>query len=232
MKLTAKAGVLDTALSVAASVRASKNFASTAHFVATDDNISILCSDNSIGSISVEAAATVDESGQIAVSAQRIAALVSSFATSNTVVLRTTDRDAEISSGNSRSRLPKLTDLPVALALDQDIATLQLSCSGILTLLEPISVADDERTRSWDNGKSLDLFLARQPLNGADVITVEAPGTTKVAVSLSQLAAILNEFSCERIQLWSFPAEKQEKATTDKEGPTLPSDSSSQGNNK
>jgi DNA polymerase III subunit beta len=54
---------------------------------------------------------------------------------------------------------------------------------------------------SWRAGSHLDLYLARRPLDGADVIKAEAQGSAEVALSLPQFTALLKEFDSEHIQL-------------------------------
>ena len=54
---------------------------------------------------------------------------------------------------------------------------------------------------SWRNGSSLDLHLARCPLDGADRVAAKAHGSAEVALSLPQFAALLKEFSSRHIQL-------------------------------
>jgi hypothetical protein len=54
---------------------------------------------------------------------------------------------------------------------------------------------------SWGNGRRLDLYLARSPLDGADVVEAEVHGGTEVALSLPQFAALLKEFSDEHVLL-------------------------------
>jgi DNA polymerase III subunit beta len=54
---------------------------------------------------------------------------------------------------------------------------------------------------SWGNGQSLDLHLARRPIDGADVVAAEVCGCAKVALSLPQFTALLRGFNSEHIQL-------------------------------
>jgi hypothetical protein len=54
---------------------------------------------------------------------------------------------------------------------------------------------------SWGNGRCLDLHLARNPLDGADVVAADVNGGAEIALSLRQFAALLKEFSGDRIQL-------------------------------
>ena len=54
---------------------------------------------------------------------------------------------------------------------------------------------------SWGHGRRLDLYLARSPLDGADVVAAEVHGSAEVALSLPQFAALLREFSDEHVLL-------------------------------
>jgi DNA polymerase III sliding clamp (beta) subunit (PCNA family) len=304
--------------------------------VADDGTVRATCSDRAIANTAT-APATVHEPGHVAVSADRLAALVASFAPSAPVTLSTTESAAIVVCGNSHSRLSSIpwTDLPDALAFDSEIAHVEVSGGDCLLLLEPLSAAASARdisrafpcgiflhtvndqlvavctdgcrlirvavsaaefstTRdlilpqeaaqvlrwlvsrtkpekvtlrrsrtllavtgpdfefisrlidakfppyeavfpaaspnfitcarsellaalsrlaavatadppllalSWTNVGPLKLFLARQPDDGADAIAAQAHGAAKVAVPLSQLAAMIDEFSGERVQL-------------------------------
>jgi DNA polymerase III subunit beta len=53
---------------------------------------------------------------------------------------------------------------------------------------------------SWTNAGSLYLTLARQPGDASDVIAAEAKGVANLAVPLSQLMEMLNDFKAERIR--------------------------------
>jgi DNA polymerase-3 subunit beta len=54
---------------------------------------------------------------------------------------------------------------------------------------------------AWKEGSDLDLHLARCPCDGADVVTADAFGSAKVALSLPQFTALLEEFDSEQIRL-------------------------------
>jgi DNA polymerase III sliding clamp (beta) subunit (PCNA family) len=54
---------------------------------------------------------------------------------------------------------------------------------------------------SWRDGSNLQLYLARCPLDGADIVAAEVRGSADIALSLPQFAALLQEFSDDRIQL-------------------------------
>jgi DNA polymerase-3 subunit beta len=332
MKFVAKASVLASALSLAAAAARKKG---VVRLVAGDGSVRVSCSDNAIASTAT-ASATVHEPGQVAVSADRLAALVGSFAAGEPVTLSTTETMASIVCGNSRSRLPMIpwTDLPDVPAIDGEIANIEMSGAECLLLLEPlfaaaakdstrfylcgiflhtvgdqliavctdgvrlirvgVSAAEFSATRdlilppvsatvlrwlvtrtkpdkvtlrrsqnllavtgpdfefvsrlidfkypayeavvpvaspnavtvdraellaalsrlaavatadppllalSWTKAEPLKLFLARQPDDGADAIEAQVHGTANVAVPLSQLAAMIDEFNGERVQL-------------------------------
>jgi DNA polymerase-3 subunit beta len=54
---------------------------------------------------------------------------------------------------------------------------------------------------SFDGSSDLNVFLARQPDDGSDLIAAEATGNAKVAVAPSQLAAMLSEFSSMHLRI-------------------------------
>jgi DNA polymerase III sliding clamp (beta) subunit (PCNA family) len=54
---------------------------------------------------------------------------------------------------------------------------------------------------SWRNGGHLELYLARCPLDGADIVAAKARGSADIALSLPQFAAVLKQFSDDHIQL-------------------------------
>ncbi|WP_029582506.1 DNA polymerase III subunit beta [Bradyrhizobium sp. URHD0069] len=54
---------------------------------------------------------------------------------------------------------------------------------------------------SFDGSSDLNVFLARQPDDGSDLIAAEATGSAKVAVAPSQLAAMLSEFSSMHLRI-------------------------------
>jgi DNA polymerase-3 subunit beta len=54
---------------------------------------------------------------------------------------------------------------------------------------------------SWRKGGNVDLYLARCPLDGAATVAAEVRGSTDIALSLPQFAALLQGLSEDRIQL-------------------------------
>src|ERR1700733_2371668 len=102
MKFVARAGDLARALSLAAAAARKKG---VVRLVAGDGTARVTCGDNAIANTAT-ASATVHEPGQVAVSVDRLAALVAGFDPGAPVTLSTTDNTATIVCGNSRSRLP------------------------------------------------------------------------------------------------------------------------------
>ena len=92
MKLVAQAGALASALSLAAAAVRTKG---VVRLVADDGTARVTCSDNTIANTAT-ASATVHEPGQVAVSADRLAALVAGFAPSERVTLSTTESIARL----------------------------------------------------------------------------------------------------------------------------------------
>jgi hypothetical protein len=56
---------------------------------------------------------------------------------------------------------------------------------------------------SWREGDNLELFLARQPNDGIDIVEAEATGTVRIAVPLTQLLHLLEEIDADTISLSS-----------------------------
>jgi DNA polymerase-3 subunit beta len=149
VKFSAKACQLSDALALASANRCGANSASTV-FIATAENaVSIRCTDTALGTIATRVSATIQEQGEIAVSLVRLAAVVSGFAPAAVVEIETKASAVGLSSGTSRLRLPTVPtqDLPPAMAIDQEIGTLDVSSVDCLQLLEPLAAADDPRIR-------------------------------------------------------------------------------------
>jgi DNA polymerase-3 subunit beta len=96
--------------------------------------------------------AMVAEPGEIAISAVRLAALVSGFAAGAPVTITTTETAAIIVCGNSRSRLPIIPDLPAGLAFADEIGRVEVAGVDCLTLLEPLCAVATEETRFYLTG--------------------------------------------------------------------------------
>jgi DNA polymerase III sliding clamp (beta) subunit (PCNA family) len=149
VKLSAQACLLSDAISLANVIKRGADSQCLAHLAATRDAISISYTDKTVGTIATSVPATIHEPGETAVSSGRLAALVSSFAGDATIEIDATARTVNVVSGSSRSRLAAVpvSDLPSAVAIDQEIGRTEASCVDCLELLEPLAVADAGRAR-------------------------------------------------------------------------------------
>jgi DNA polymerase-3 subunit beta len=72
-------------------------------------------------------------------------------------------------------------------------------------LIRLAAIADGEPpllvALAWGDGGPLRVFLPRQPGDANDVITAEASGATRIALSLPQLTDMIGNFDCDRIRL-------------------------------
>jgi DNA polymerase-3 subunit beta len=334
VRISAPAHLLSEAVSVASAIKRGGNSPCLAHLATTGDAVSITCTENTVGTIATSVSATNHEPGEIAVSASRLTALLSSFPAQAILDIEATAGAVTVVSGTSRLRLPAVSaaESPPAMAIEQEIGRVEISSADALRLLEPLAVADrtrlclagvfwhsvgdqlvavstdgirlvrtcvaastfsDDRrlivpndvgvvvrrllqkanaacvtlrrsrglisfdvppfsftarlidstfpayesvipapTRNlvrcdgldllaalrrlsaaapshdtalvalaWGDGRRLDLHLARNPLDGAEVVPSEARGNAEVALSLPQLATLLKEFNSDHIQL-------------------------------
>jgi DNA polymerase III subunit beta len=154
VKIVVPAAALASALSLAgAALRASRKspVLDAARLVAADGAVSITGSGSTI-TITAHIAADVAEPGEIAVSADRLAALVAGFPPAARLAIGAGTGFATITCGNSKSRLPLIDDLPQALALDLETGRIEISASDLMTLLSPLPAADNESTRYYLHG--------------------------------------------------------------------------------
>jgi DNA polymerase III sliding clamp (beta) subunit (PCNA family) len=133
-----------------------------------------------VGTIATSVPATIHEPGEIAVSIDRLAALLSSFAADAILNIETTAGAVNVVSGTSRLRLPAVSaaESPPAMAIEQQIGRVEISSADGLRLLEPLAVAD--RTRFCLAGvfwHSLDDQLVAVSTDGIRLIrtSVAAP---------------------------------------------------------
>ncbi|MHC2373372.1 DNA polymerase-3 subunit beta [Bradyrhizobium diazoefficiens] len=54
---------------------------------------------------------------------------------------------------------------------------------------------------TWTDGEPLRMFLPRQPGDGTDDIAADSTGSARIALVPAQLAAMLSEFTCQRVHL-------------------------------
>jgi DNA polymerase III subunit beta len=151
MKFSVKACLLCDAVALASAIRSGANSSSIVRLATIQNAISIGYTDNSVGTIAASVPATIHEAGETAVSLGRLAALASGFAAEAVVDIETKAGTASVVSGTSRLRLPivGMTELPPAIAIDQEIGHLEISSLDCLQLLEPLAAADEPRFRFY-----------------------------------------------------------------------------------
>ena len=151
MKFSATARALSDAVSLARVMGRTGDSQSLAHVAATGKAISITCTDKTVGTISTNAAARILEPGEAAVSPDRLAALVSTLGADAIVEIEATASGMNVRCGTSRSRLAAVpaTDLPPAIAIQDEIGRVDITCADCLELLEPLAAADTGRSRRY-----------------------------------------------------------------------------------
>jgi DNA polymerase III sliding clamp (beta) subunit (PCNA family) len=149
VKLSASARLLSDAIALTSAIARGANSACIAHLATTGAAVSIGCTDKTVGTIATSVSATIHAPGETAVSLGRLAALISGFAADAVVEIKATAGAVSVVSGTSRSRLPTVatTELPPAIAIDQEIGRVEITCADCLHLLEPLTVADEGRSR-------------------------------------------------------------------------------------
>lgn len=179
MMFDVKAGALAGAiLAAAASVRANKKIValalSSVRLTAAGGRVTVACFDKTIA-ISASVAAEVERPGSVAVSAERMHALVDGFPAK--AVITIDDRMA-IVCGKSRYRLQPIppADLPaLPNAIDDQIADIEITAADCLALLEPLPAADTEGTHYYLGGvfwHSIGNELIGASTNGHTLIRV------------------------------------------------------------
>jgi DNA polymerase-3 subunit beta len=151
VRVSAPAYLLSDAVSLASAIKRGGNSPSVAHLAATGDAVSITCADKTVGTIATSVSAMIHEPGETAVSLDRFAALVSNFAGEAIVDIVANTRAITVVCGSSRLRLPTVpgTELPPAIAIDQEIGRVEISSADCLRLMEPLSVADTGSSRPY-----------------------------------------------------------------------------------
>ncbi|MEH2526742.1 MULTISPECIES: DNA polymerase III subunit beta [unclassified Bradyrhizobium] len=163
MQIKLQACVLAGALALTGAIaRGGKNASPAAHIV-VGDSVEIRSTDKSLGTITATIDAVVDEPGETAVSADRLASLAASFAAGAQVALNTTSGGMRIFCGNSRCRLNviPIADLPPPIAIDGMVSVIEISAADCLRLMEPIAAAGHEDTRYYLNAIFLHSIAAR-----------------------------------------------------------------------
>jgi DNA polymerase-3 subunit beta len=151
VKVSSSACLLSDAIALASAVRPGVNGLCIAYLATTGAAVSIRCSDKTVGTIVTSVSAMIHAPGETAVCLGRLAALVSSFAADAVVEIEATAGAVSVVSGTSRLRLPAIavTELPPAIAIDQEIGHVEVSSADCLQLLEPLAVADEGPSRFY-----------------------------------------------------------------------------------
>jgi DNA polymerase-3 subunit beta len=143
-----------------------------AHLIAADAAVSILSCD---GNIAVKAMVPADvfQPGEVAVSADRLGALVGAIAAGATVVMTVAKGGVlTVTSGNGRYRLPT-ADAPAALAITTGKVTeIEISTVDLLTLFAPLPAAASEPTRFYLCGLFLHGVTGRLCAAATDGVTL------------------------------------------------------------
>jgi DNA polymerase-3 subunit beta len=168
VKVALEAAMFGQALALSA--LRDKKAPALARLIATDGAVSISSCDGNI-TIKTTVAATIFESGEIAVSVDRLGALLNAFAPSATVLLTASKGAVLIASGNGRYRL-RLAEAPAALAIAGNAAEIEISTADLLTLFEPVATAGTETTRLYLCGVYLHSFADRLYAVATDGVTM------------------------------------------------------------
>jgi DNA polymerase-3 subunit beta len=136
------------------------------------------------------------EPGEAAVSLSALSDLIDGFASDISLAINTSDKSLTVVGDRGRFRLPTipLADLPIMLAIDQEIGRLDLPTTDFLQLLKPVSVAATEATRYYMCGVLLHTV-------GDELIGVATDGHR-----LLRVAVPAAEFSASRDLIVSYKA--------------------------
>jgi DNA polymerase-3 subunit beta len=175
VKFSAKACLLSDAIALVSAIKPGVNSPSILHLAATENAVSMRCTDNAIGTIATSVSATIHKPGETAVALGRLAALASGLVADAVVEVEATAGAMRVVSGTSRLRLPTVasTEVPPAICIDQEIGRVEISSVDCLQLLEPLAAADEARFRFQLAGvfwHSLDNQLVAVATDGTRLI--------------------------------------------------------------
>lgn len=150
--ISAPASALNAALSLATIVADKKND-TPVHIIARGSMVTFsVTNTRSAMAITAATGATVLEAGDMAVSATRLYALLSSFAPGTKITIGTAATSATISGGSSHYRLPLLSEPPASLVIDPEIGRIELPAADLVKLLGVLPAADAGKTRPYLSG--------------------------------------------------------------------------------
>jgi DNA polymerase-3 subunit beta len=186
MQITATAKSLAAALNLASSAAdgAKKQPAlGAAHLAAGAERFSVTAN-NLDHVLTLSIPATIERVGELAVSAQRLAAPVAGFPADAEIAISSGDKMANIACGRSRFQLPMLPvkDLPPRAKIDQEIGRIEIGREDLLRLLsKPAFASSTEKSRYYLNGILLhdtDAGLAAVATDGHRLARVVLPRVT------------------------------------------------------
>jgi DNA polymerase-3 subunit beta len=177
MKISAPAAALDAATSLAVLPVDKKN--DTPVRVAADRGVTFtVVNPRAAISIKATSAASIAEPGHAAVSAWRLAALLSGFNPRSAISIETGKTAMTIVSGEACYCLPLLRDGPGALVIDPEIGRADLATADCLALFEVVAAAAADRARLYLNG----VFMHNV---GCQLNAAGTDGTKALCVSIA-----------------------------------------------
>ena len=176
MKITAPAAALDRVLGLAVLAAAGKTDVPVQ--IAADRGAIRFNVTNTQAVIAITAtcAATVIEPGTAITSAARLSALLAGFAPRSTIEIATAGTSATVAAGKSRYSLALQADAPIAIEIEPEIGSVELSADDVLQLLSVLPAADTAQTRPYLCGALLHNvgnMLHAVATNGSTLLRVD-----------------------------------------------------------
>jgi DNA polymerase III subunit beta len=208
MKIATNAAALAEALALSLVSRTKKASPLIAHLTAENDAIGIGTCGN-LMSIVASTPATIFAPGQIEVSADRLAALLSAFPADATVLITASAAALSIACGHSRYRLPSAGE-EAPLAVVGDAIEIRLAASDLLSLFATSPAAQNDLVRYYFAGVYLHGEggrLTSVATNGTALLhaSVEAspplPGTIVPIASVAAATKLIKKTGEEHVTL-------------------------------
>jgi DNA polymerase III sliding clamp (beta) subunit (PCNA family) len=149
MRISAPASALDRALSLAALAAAGKT---DVPVCITADRGTVrfnVTNTQAVIAITATCAATVIEPGTAITSAARLSALLAGFPPRSTIEIATAGTSATVAAGKSRYSLALQADAPIAIEIEPEIGSIELSAGDVLQMMSVLPAAETARTRPY-----------------------------------------------------------------------------------
>ena len=181
MNIQAQAGTLASALALVTAA-AAKNKMGTVQVTAATNTLTFTGTNQNM-TLAAKLAALVLEPGEIAVSGDRLAALVGGFGKAAALDISTDGSRVLIANGARGYRLPTVpaADVLTALALDGENGRLEIGGADLLRLLEPLEATDHDTARYYLGGvfwHTVENTLVATGTNGKCLIRCIIPAGT------------------------------------------------------